>query len=69
MGHSSLETTAIYLNDVEDYINHNRRPQSVTDSACELAALVNTTAQAQSQTPPGPTSEKPLETPCAPACS
>lgn len=41
MGHSSLETTAIYLNDVDDYINRHRRPQSVSDSARELAALVS----------------------------
>jgi integrase len=41
MGHSSLETTAIYLNDVDDYINRHRRPQSVSESARELAALVS----------------------------
>jgi site-specific recombinase XerD len=41
MGHSSLETTAIYLNDVDDYINRHRRPHSVSESARELAALVS----------------------------
>ncbi len=48
MGHSSLETTAIYLNDVEGYINRHRRPQSVSESARQLATMVSSTTQAPS---------------------
>lgn len=31
MGHASLETTAIYLRDVEDYLNRHRRPVNIAD--------------------------------------
>lgn len=49
MGHSSLETTAIYLSDVEDYISRYRRPRSVSESARQLAAMVSAATQAPSQ--------------------
>ena len=31
MGHASLETTAVYLSDVQDYLNRHRRPVSLAD--------------------------------------
>jgi integrase len=31
MGHASLETTAIYLSDVQDQLNRHRRPVSLAD--------------------------------------
>lgn len=39
MGHESLETTAIYLSDVSDYINRHRRPANIGAVAAQLAEL------------------------------
>jgi integrase len=44
MGHASLETTAIYLSDVEEYIHRHRRTRSVTDTVKQLAAKLSSSA-------------------------
>lgn len=38
MGHESLETTAMYLQDVEAYLNRNRRPVNVSDGVAMVLA-------------------------------
>ncbi len=38
MGHASLETTAIYLTAVADYLNRHRRPVSMADGVAMLLA-------------------------------
>ncbi len=37
MGHESLDTTAMYLGDVADYLNRHRRTMSITDGVKRLA--------------------------------
>lgn len=41
MGHESLETTALYLSDVSDYLNRHRRTISVTDTVKRLTDLAS----------------------------
>jgi integrase len=41
MGHESLETTALYLSDVSDYLNRRRRTISVTDTVKRLTDLAS----------------------------